>query len=141
MPFFSKCSCTKKSLGHPAKAQNLNIIKLGFRPHTKLTCPRGGSLNCRLRAGGSSESLKYEHRLILNVILGFQWFWARSPRASSYRCLNKCPVLRALAWPKDSRSFIGMDLLEIRDSSHRGVFLCSQTPVGLASEDFRGGAT
>ena len=35
----------KKSLGHPAKAQNLKILKLGFHPHTKPTCPRGGSLN------------------------------------------------------------------------------------------------
>ena len=38
----------KKSLG-PAKTQNLKIMKLGFHPHTKPTCPRGGSLNCRQR--------------------------------------------------------------------------------------------
>ena len=32
----------KKRLSHPAKAQNLNIIKLGFHPHTKPTCPKRG---------------------------------------------------------------------------------------------------
>ena len=37
----------RKSLGHPAKAQNLEILKLGFHPHAKPTCPGGGSLNCR----------------------------------------------------------------------------------------------
>ena len=44
---FWVCFCTKKSIGHPAKAQNLKLIKLGFHPHTKPTCQRGGSLNCR----------------------------------------------------------------------------------------------
>ena len=36
----------KKSLGHPAKAQNPNLIneniKPSFRPRTKPLCPRGG---------------------------------------------------------------------------------------------------
>ena len=37
------CFCTETSLGHPAKGQRLKHIKLGFHPHTKPACPRGGS--------------------------------------------------------------------------------------------------
>ena len=40
----------KRSLRHPAKAQNLHITELGLHPHTKPSCPRGGSLNCRARS-------------------------------------------------------------------------------------------
>ena len=60
----------KKSLGHPAKAQNLKSIKLGFHPQTKPTCPRGGSLNCRLSPLGAwwrvlmhISRLSYQHSL------------------------------------------------------------------------------
>ena len=45
--FFLGVLLHKKSLGHPAKAKNLRLRKLGFHPHTKPTCPRGGSLSCR----------------------------------------------------------------------------------------------
>ena len=63
LPFFRRgCSCTNKNLGHPAKAQDLRVLKLGFHltttttttttttnhnPNGKPMCPRGGPLNCR----------------------------------------------------------------------------------------------
>ena len=57
----------KKSLGHPAKAENLKIglhpkkpyIKLGLHPHTstKPTRPRGGALRIRRCRGGGLDAL------------------------------------------------------------------------------------
>ena len=39
----------RESLGCPAEAQHLKVIKLRFRPHAKPTSPRGGSPNRQLR--------------------------------------------------------------------------------------------
>ena len=51
------------------KGPNLKIIKLGFHPRTKPTCPRGGSLNCRLESDSAARAReKGSHHAFRNSV-------------------------------------------------------------------------